>query len=179
MADRNGVRFTVRPADEEDAAAIVTIARQVFVASFGHSIPALDLETYLDATFTISAISREIADPLKDILVAIDVQDEVVGFIQLTQGTYEPCVQDPATAVELQRIYISQDNQSMGVGRILYERLVELAKSKGFRSLWLGVWEENINAQRAYQKFGFSKIGQHEFKIGECTQMDWIMMTDI
>jgi len=42
--------------------------------------------------------------------------------------------------------------------------------------VWLGVWEENLKAQRAYERFGFGRAGEHDFVCGECVQTDWILM---
>lgn len=41
--------------------------------------------------------------------------------------------------VELQRLYVSTEWAGKGVGRLLVERVVELAKERGKRTLWLGV----------------------------------------
>jgi RimJ/RimL family protein N-acetyltransferase len=50
-----------------------------------------------------------------------------------------------------------------------------MARKMGFKTIWLGVWEENFRAHKVYERFGFRKIGYHDFKIGDCVQTDWIM----
>ncbi|ETI24652.1 hypothetical protein G647_04021 [Cladophialophora carrionii CBS 160.54] len=101
--------------------------------------------------------------------------DRVIGFAQLTEGTTEPCLSHLRSSVELQRLYVSTAHHGRGVGKTLAREIELLAQSLGYRSLWLGVWEGNFKAQRVYEGLGFTKVGDHEFKMGKCIQMDWIM----
>ena len=59
------------------------------------------------------------------------------------------------------------------------EQTVAMAKQKGKKYIWLGVWEKNKKAISFYQKHGFYKIGTHEFVIGDDVQIDYIMRRDL
>jgi ribosomal protein S18 acetylase RimI-like enzyme len=108
-----------------------------------------------------------------------DDDDEVIGFTQLTEGTTEPCISHLRSSVELQRLYVSTAHHGLGVGKFLVREIEALARSLGYKSLWLGVWEGNFKAQRVYEGLGFAKVGDHEFKMGKCIQMDWIMTKEL
>ncbi|KAM3504524.1 hypothetical protein MY11210_008321 [Beauveria gryllotalpidicola] len=110
----------VRKATLAEVADIIRIGRDVFSATFGHSVPEPELLAYLDSAYTEPLISAELEDATKDILVAVhhrQLQDMgsdptsaasssssssssttddgvVVGFAQLTRGSSsaEPCV---------------------------------------------------------------------------------------
>ncbi|RDW79932.1 hypothetical protein BP6252_04570 [Coleophoma cylindrospora] len=165
----------VRPAAEKDIQAISALGAHVFTLTFGYSMPASDLAAYLEDAYSLASIARDLANPLVDIIVAVDPQDTVMGFVQLTQGTTDPCLEGVESPIELQRLYVSQDFHGSGVGRKLYETVEGMARQRGFKTLWLGVWEENFKAQKVYERFGFSKIGMHDFVMGECVQTDWIL----
>lgn len=167
----------IRPAEEKDVSEIVNLGAKTFSDSFGYSMPAADLKTYLETAYSYSAIKNDLADPLIDIFVAYDDRDpnHVMGFVQLTQGTSEPCLKDFENIVELQRLYVAEAYHGSGVGGTLTRYVESLAKKRGFKNMWLGVWEENIKAQRAYERFGFKKVGEHDFVMGNCTQTDWIL----
>lgn len=77
--------------------------------------------------------------------------------------------------IELQRLYVTQEYHGAGVGRALIDRVEEIARGEGYKTLWLGVWEENFKAQNVYAKMGFRKVGEHDFKMGNCVQTDWIL----
>lgn len=48
-----------------------------------------------------------------------------------------------------------------------------------FEIMWLGVWEENFNAQRVYEKLGYRRVGKHDFVIGGDVQTDFIMIKQL
>lgn len=62
---------------------------------------------------------------------------------------------------------------------MLIEAIEKMAKEEGYETLWLGVWEENIKAQRFYGRYGLEKCGFHDFKMGECIQRDWVLKKSI
>jgi RimJ/RimL family protein N-acetyltransferase len=39
----------------------------------------------------------------------------------------------------------------------------------------LGVWEHNPRAQAFYAKWGFRKVGEERFDLGDDIQTDWVM----
>lgn len=49
------------------------------------------------------------------------------------------------------------------------------ARSSGYKTIWLGVWERNPRAQAFYKKNGFREVGDHVFLMGEEEQRDVIM----
>ena len=56
------------------------------------------------------------------------------------------------------------------------EKVEEMAQKEGWKTMWLGVWEENLKAQSVYAKMGFRKVGMHDFVMGSCVQTDWILV---
>lgn len=41
--------------------------------------------------------------------------------------------------------------------------------------MWLGVWERNPRAVAFDQKYGFTRVGEHTFVVGEDPQTDWLL----
>jgi ribosomal protein S18 acetylase RimI-like enzyme len=52
---------------------------------------------------------------------------------------------------------------------------VKIARQKGRRVIWLGVWERNTRAIEFYTKWGFKKFSEHIFMLGDEQQTDWLM----
>ncbi|KKY15429.1 putative acyl- n-acyltransferase [Diplodia seriata] len=175
----------IRPALPPDAPAIAALGAHVFSATFGHSVSPDELSAYLSKEYTPASITSDLQNPAKDTFVAVrnnasnnaDNNDaKILGFATLTQGTSEPCVDALESKVELQRIYVDTGAQGRGVGGMLARRAEWVARERGFEHVWLGVWEENAGAQRAYERWGYGKVGQHDFVIGTVVQTDWIMV---
>jgi len=138
-------------------------------------MPASDLQAYLISAYSVQSVASDLANPNIDIIVACSSSDSVIGFTQLTRGTMEDCLKGSEMPIELQRLYVTQEYHGAGVGRALIDRVEEIARGEGYKTLWLGVWEENFKAQNVYAKMGFRKVGEHDFKMGNCVQTDWIL----
>ena len=167
----------IRPADLKDISAIASLGARTFANTFGYSLRQSDLQDYLETAYSHSAMKNDLSNPSVDIFVAYDEQDtdHVMGFVQLREGTTETCLKDLENIVELQRLYVDEKYHGTGVGGALVRYVETLARQRGFDFMWLGVWEDNLKAQKAYERFGFKKVGEHDFKMGTCIQTDWIL----
>ncbi|KAF4630293.1 hypothetical protein G7Y89_g7844 [Cudoniella acicularis] len=168
---------TIRLATPTDASQIASLGRTVFSKAFGYSLPPSDLQIYLQTSYSVASIQADLTNPLMTVLVAISpsAPDQILGFAQLTEGTMEPCIEGKEDPIELQRLYVGLEWKGMGLGRLLVEGIEEVAREKGGKTLWLGVWEENFSAHKVYEKLGFRNTGHHDFVMGSCVQRDWIM----
>lgn len=171
--------FAVREATTQDAKAIAELGASVFTVTFGHSVTPQELELFLDEFYTPSAITKDIQDQNKDVIVAVDADGHILGFAYLTRGSIEPCVAHVEKAAELQRIYVHTSAHGTGVGGLLSRSIESMARKQGFENMWLGVWEENAVAIKAYTKWGYRKVGSHDFVIGTVVQTDEIMLKSL
>ena len=58
-------------------------------------------------------------------------------------------------------------------------KIFKIGKERGYRKLWLGVWEKNFKAINFYKKNGFKKFGKYNFLLGNDIQTDYLMEIDI
>lgn len=68
---------------------------------------------------------------------------------------------------KLDRIYIDENFLEQKLGQILLDFNVEIAKRYHQRGIWLYTWIENLRAIHFYQKNGFNKIDEKDFKISD------------
>ena len=62
----------------------------------------------------------------------------------------------------------------------MYKRqVIDIAKKKQKKYIWLGVWNENTNAIAFYKKMGFVIFDRHTFTIGKDVQEDYLMRLEI
>jgi len=59
-------------------------------------------------------------------------------------------------------ISIQKEYWSMGIGSVLVEAILEMARNSGYEQVELDVIEDNENAIALYKKFGFEIYGKHE-----------------
>ncbi len=88
-------------------------------------------------------------------LVAVDDQDEVVGF-----GSLSPYRDRPAyrTTVE-DSIYVRRDQQRRGVGRLLLAELVTTATATGFHSVMARIVGGHEASISLHASMGFELVG--------------------
>lgn len=165
----------LRKAKPSDAEAIAAMGAAVFTATFGHSVPPQDLQSYLDETYSLDAIAEYLAHPEKDTIVATDERGRIQGYVTLAHGTSEPCVEDLESKAELERLYVDVSAHGKGVGSLLARAIEQLARDAGYKNMWLGVWEENEKATKMYEKWGYRMVGDHDFRLGTVVQTDNIM----
>ncbi|OJD34059.1 acyl-n-acyltransferase protein [Diplodia corticola] len=177
------IRTTASPTH---AGPIAHLGAQVFTATFGHSVTPAELSAYLDSAYTIPHIAADLAHPDKTTIIATSTgkngeqHQHLLGFALLTRNSNraEPSVAhlDPGECIELQRLYVAGGAQGRGVGSLLVGEAERMARAEGRKHVWLGVWEENWGAQRAYARWGFERVGEHGFSVGGVVQVDWVMV---
>ncbi|ROW07732.1 hypothetical protein VMCG_03619 [Cytospora schulzeri] len=172
----------IRKARPADAPAVAALGAAVFRSTFEDSgCTPEQLRQYITESYSLDAINKDIADPDREYLVAVDSSGSsdgtILGFALMTRGSHlhEPCVQHLEAPVELQRLYVGLGQHGRGVGRALAEAVIEMGRMEGFKHMWLGVWEKNYRAQKIYSKLGFTRIGEHVFDVGGDLQTDEIM----
>lgn len=163
----------INPALESDAEILANLGRTTFIETFAKDNSQEDMDLYLAKTFGAGVQLREIRDPNRFIEIAWS-EDQPAGYLHLLKGEPDPSVTG-AKPVELLRLYVDSRWHGKGAGGALMERTLQLAREKGFQTIWLGVWERNFRAQAFYKKHGFAVVGQHIFRLGHDEQTDFIM----
>ena len=140
--------FTVRLAERRDAEAI----RAIYNVEVAESTATFDLvpRTLDEQVDWIAGHSG--AHPA---IVATDETGEVVGFASLSPFKERPAY---ATTVE-DSVYVRRDRRGQGIGRLLLDELLRLAREHGFHSVMariVGNHEASIALHRAC---GFELVG--------------------
>jgi len=107
-----------------------------------------------------------------------EINGKAVGYAKLRENNPADCVKDE-NVVELHRIYVLEKLTRHGVGKILIRRCLEEAKSRGFKGLWLGVFDLNERAIRFYEKLDFRRVGETGFYYGERRFACWVMKKEL
>jgi ribosomal protein S18 acetylase RimI-like enzyme len=164
---------TIRRATPADAEALAAIGRATFSETFAHLYPPSDLQTFLAEAYGVARAQADLADPMKAAWL-VEAGGEVVGHALAGPCKLPHPEAGPADG-ELERIYVSRALQGGGVGRRLLTETLAWLEKDGPRRLWLGVWSENLGAQRLYASHGFEVVGAYEFIVGATRDHEFIM----
>ena len=168
----------IRPAAVLDAAALSRLGAATFRETFEADNSPEDLARYLADAFSPDQQAAEIADQHGAMLVAEhraeSGQAELVGYAHVVMGPPPAAIRGPHP-LELKRLYVARAWHGRGVAQALMNAAIDAARARGARTLWLGVWERNPRAVRFYEKYGFTRVGEHTFLLGSDAQTDWLL----
>jgi ribosomal protein S18 acetylase RimI-like enzyme len=120
---------------------------------------------------------RYLADEARALFVA-QTDTDLVGYTMRVEG--EPDDRDVAGAVttrptaELSKVYVHPDHHGAGVAGALVAATIDEASRRGAASVWLGVNQENVRANRFYEKSGFTLVGTKRFEVGGRYEDDFV-----
>lgn len=166
-------RLSIRRATEDDATLIANLSARTFRDSFGFYNDPEDMQRYITLNFSLDKIETELGDPTSTFLLA-HKDGEPIGYAML-RDSKKPDYVKGTKPIELVRIYVTQNHIGKGYGSALMKSCIEEAKLAGYKTIWLGVWEENHRATRFYKKWDFIKVGFHDFILGSNVQNDLIL----
>jgi diamine N-acetyltransferase len=113
--------------------------------------------TYLQG-FGAAAFAALFALPEARVWVA-EVDGAPVGFLTMRLNTPDP-ISGEAGGAEVGKIYMLGSVRGAGVGRALFEAAEAEARSAGATYLWLDSMARAEWAWRAYERWGFARIGE-------------------
>jgi ribosomal protein S18 acetylase RimI-like enzyme len=159
----------------DDLIKLQIISRTTFAQTFDEHNNPEDMQAYLNSSFSNEKLTEELNHKNSAFYFAIDNNlNTVVGYLKVNTGDAQSEKKD-LNAFEIERIYVDKAYFGKKVGQLLFDKAIEIAKSKKVSYVWLGVWEENHRAHAFYTKNGFIPFDKHNFKLGNDEQSDILM----
>jgi diamine N-acetyltransferase len=167
----------IRPANSFDNHLLAELGARTFADSFAADNTPEDMAAYLAGAFSPEKQAAEMAEPGTLFLIAED-DGQPMGFARLREGNVPECIQG-VHPVELVRIYSVKEMIGRGVGSALMTACLQEAQCRQCDVIWLDVWEKNPRAIAFYEKWGFVKVGEQGFQLGDDLQHDWLMARSV
>lgn len=159
-----------------DLSDLAKLARETFTDTFGHLYPPQDLNAYLDKAYGLDALAAEIEAEDQFWRIVRDHSGRAIAYVQAGPVSLPHVQADPATQGELKRLYVRREAQGTGLGKRLLELGLTYLKARyGHAPQWIGVWSENHKAQALYARYGFVRVGDYGFRVGETTDFEFIL----
>jgi ribosomal protein S18 acetylase RimI-like enzyme len=156
----------------EDVRTLQKITIETFKDTFGESNSEADLKQYFTESCNLEKLSDEIINS-NSFFYFIYYKHQLAGYLKVNVDDAQ--TEDRGnSSLEIERIYILSSYKRLGLGRRLLNQAESLAKNTNKTIIWLGVWENNIDAQHFYSRFGFKEVGAHHFLVGTDLQRDLI-----
>ncbi|MFM2156440.1 MAG: hypothetical protein RL516_1189 [Bacteroidota bacterium] len=153
------------------------ISRDTFFETFAHSTSEANMNHYLENNFSTETLSEELNHPNSEFYLA-KLEDAVLGYLKINYSGAQTELNDQKS-LEVERIYIGKEFYGKGVGQLLLDFALQIAKQQQMDYVWLGVWEENHRAIQFYLKNGFITFDKHVFMLGKEVQNDFMMKLEL
>jgi diamine N-acetyltransferase len=164
----------LRRASPDDADRLAEVGATTFVDTFGHLYRAEDREAYLLESHSPAAWVRTLSEPAVATWVLEAGSGPLAGFA-VAGPCKLPVAGREARAGELRQLYLRRGFHNRGLGTRLLETALDWLAAQGHDPLYIGVWSENFGAQRLYARYGFGKVGEYEFPVGQHRDLEFIL----
>ena len=152
---------SVRRAEARDISAILNLLVQVDMV---HHNGRPDLFKGPATKYSAEELERILTDEETPVFVCTDENDRVLGhgFCVLQHSGGQLMVEH--TTLYIDDICVDETARGQGVGRVLYEHILDFARSEGCYNVTLNVWSCNPGAMAFYEKLGLTpyKVGMEK-----------------
>ena len=162
----------IRLARPEDIPALIDLASETFIDSFGNYHTPENCQAFIAQSHNENIYRAAITNDDQYVLVA-QGESGLVAYLYAKPPTL-PLMPKFDKAHELSKIYTKRSTQSAGIGAKLLKMWEGWASAKGYNNLVLGVWSENISAQKFYIRHGYIKISSYQLSVGQTQDTDFI-----
>ena len=185
----------LRRATPEDAEALSALASTCFIQTFGQLYSSEDLDRFIHEAYSPEVLRVELADPARPTWLffleesAADAtvpgstdahtasEGKLIGYVTVCPA-HLPHPEVKEGDGEVQRLYLLQEYQGGGRGSRMLEHALNWLEADGPRTLWIGAWSENYGAQKLYGRYGFTKVGEYSFMVGDHADREFILRRD-
>ena len=171
------MNLSIRKAGISDLQIICALGITTFYEAYCLQDDSKDLANYVLESFSIEQIEKELTDENSTFFIA-EADGCAIGYAKLRENSPAECLQNENT-VEIQRVYILEKMKGKSVGDYLMRACFDEARRKNYESVWLGVWEQNLAAQKFYRKYDFIKVGELRFPYGETVGINYVLKLDL
>ena len=164
------VDWTIRPAEERDAAALALVGAATFLDTYAGAIDGEALIAHCAQHHSADAYRRLLEAGAMAWLVELAPGGSPIGYALACAPELE---QARPGDWELKRIYVLSRFHGTGISAALLDAVV--AASNGHPRLLLGVKNDNHRALRFYAKHGFTEAGTRTFQVGAQRYDDFVL----
>ena len=166
---------TIKTATTADAKLIADLSRETFYNAFAPANTKANMQKFMNEVFTCEKLMEELYFADNIFLLAYE-NNKPVGYVRMRDKAMPETEITNYDLIEIARIYTLTNAIGKGIGSMLMNECISIAKNLKRDSIWLGVWENNLKGISFYERFGFKKFGEHDFVLGDDVQTDWLMI---
>lgn len=155
--------ITISQASIKDIPIIQEIAQKTWPETYGTILSKAQFVYMMDLMYSDESLLEQFK--LKPLFFLAYESDICLGFMSCENNYQNKKV------TRIHKIYILPESQGKGIGKLLIEKVIALAKEDNSEVVSLNVNKFN-SALHFYQKLGFEIIVEEDIEIGNCYLME-------
>ena len=156
----------LRPATTADIPALSALATASFIAKFGELYSPQDLHSFLEESLSEPAVAADLANPDRIYRLA-ERGGALVGYCKIALTCGFPEHARGGKVMELKQLYTAPDATGGGIGKALMDWAMDQFSTRGADEVQISVYAYNDGAHRFYRRYGFDKVADITFRVGE------------
>ncbi|MEV6065523.1 GNAT family N-acetyltransferase [Nocardia sp. NPDC052001] len=145
---------TIRDVEPREYAAVGALTVDVYVGE-GHVNPESPYVAELGDTATRAASA--------EILVAV-ADGDVVGSVTVARAGTEFADIAREGELEFRMLVVGKQGRGLGVGTALVRKVIDIARTEGWRAVVLTTMPTMLDARRLYDRLGFEHVPERDWK---------------
>jgi RimJ/RimL family protein N-acetyltransferase len=146
----------------QDIELIRSLAREIWTTCYPGIISMEQIEYMLGLMYSSGTIHKELDNGV--IWEVMEYNNKPIGFLSVTVTSDQ--------IAKLNKLYMKTDHHGKGFGQQALQHVVAMAGQLNLKQVYLTVNKENVNAIKAYERFGFKRTDSVVNDIGEGYVMD-------
>lgn len=157
----------LREASMADVAALSALAVASFNAKFAHLYSAENLNAFLEESLSEPAIAAELVNPDRVYRLAEGGDGVLLGYCKIGLSCGFPDYARGQRVMELKQLYTAPDATGQGIGAALMDWAMAQFATRGADEVQISVYAHNHGAHRFYRRYGFDKVADITFRVGD------------
>ena len=147
--------LSIREAELTDLVLLNELGYNIYRSHFSHMWSSeSEMDEFLDSEYSHLVLEKSLQEHGTSWYLA--EADYPVGFAKVTWES--PIPETSISGVLLNKLYLAPTETGKNYGKMMFEKFIALAQSRGKKYLWLEVLEQNERAYRFYEKQGMVHI---------------------
>lgn len=111
---------------------------------------------YVEDLYNEDNVLQELREDNSDYFFIV-LTNQIIGILRIVWNI-DTHYNSDKNYVKLHRLYLDQEIQNKGTGKVIMNWLINEATKKGYKKLWLEVMEKQHQAVHFYKRLDFTKI---------------------
>lgn len=147
------MNITLQPVTLANHDVLIQLMQRIYPPAYQHLWVNNDCNWYINSQYNLKQLTKELQEQNTDYFF-INYNNKTNGILRLVH-------QKTQATTKLHRLYLDQDYQGLGLGKMVMQLTYNFAKANQSSSIWLEAMATQVQALNFYKKNGFKIVDSY------------------